>query len=332
MLRIFFHSTCSEYANNPLFIYKLSVILFRVIGFHLSKYFDLHISEKLSASKSLNKSLTIAVVIFEVLSTYKIELDQKIKDVTFSEFIRTLVLTVINLTKAPNELSLKIIYYCIDIDPLVIDSVISEVLQYLLLKKNDCKVEYIQLLTMIFKVFVKLHRIQNLVSKMFPVLRQQLLNAEKTTAADSINFDGDIPSVNVTYEYNIENIFPQEILSCFNDCVTHLASWQVMNLFKTFLYHLTLSVDDIQDIIQGTYLSMSISNLCKPFNFVDEHKLVYIEAIGIFLCQFLSSVRIAEHTIPDLVVNKFVKTMDELKVILSKFGNILITMEHVSII
>ncbi|GJQ79406.1 hypothetical protein Trydic_g16265 [Trypoxylus dichotomus] len=106
-------------------------------------------------------------------------------------------------------------------------------------------------------------------------------------------------------------MFPQEVISCFSDCVTHIASWQVINLFKTFLHHLKLSVDDdLQNIID------------------DEYKLVYVEAIGMFLCEFLSSVRIAEHVISDVAVNKFVQIMDELKVILGKFGNILITMEH----
>lgn len=47
------------------------------------------------------------------------------------------------------------------------------------------------------------------------------------------------------------------------------------------------------------------------------------------MCQFLCSVRIAEHTVPTVMVEKFVKSMEELKEVLSRFGSALVKMEHV---
>ncbi|KRT80526.1 hypothetical protein AMK59_8762, partial [Oryctes borbonicus] len=298
VLRIYFTSICNEFSSNPLFVYKFSVILLQVIGFDVSEKFNLYVSAKFQRLKSFDKSLTAALVIFKLLTNFKIELDLKIGEISFSEFIKIVVFLLMN-TGTPNKLAIEIIYCCLNIDPLVIDSVISEVLEYLLFSRNDCKTEYIQLLKTIFKIFVKLHRVQNFISKMFAVLKR-LADEETTTAERKVSFNADI-----------ESMFPQEVISCFSDCVTLIASWQVMNLFKTFLHHLKMTVDDdLQNIMD------------------DERKLVYVEATGIFLCEFLSSVRIAEHMVPDLVVNKFVKTMDELKITLGKFGNVLITMEH----
>lgn len=49
------------------------------------------------------------------------------------------------------------------------------------------------------------------------------------------------------------------------------------------------------------------------------------------MCQYLSSVRMAEHTVSTLVVDKFVSGMEELRDILGKFGSSLLLMEHVRI-
>lgn len=242
VLRIYFNSLCSEYKNHPIFIYKFSVVLFQIIGFDISEKFNIEVSEKLKCNIEFEKSLAIALPIFDLLSCFKIELDLKIGEVSFSQLIQTLILITINVSESPNKLSLKIIYFCIDIDPLVVDSVISKILQYLMLKKNNCKVEYIELLTVIFNVFVKLHRIQNLISKMFPVLKESSDENAGVTNDTSLCADGSPVDV----EHCIENIFPVEVLHCFSDCITHLASWQIMNLFKTFLYHLKLCVDDNQ--------------------------------------------------------------------------------------
>lgn len=60
-------------------------------------------------------------------------------------------------------------------------------------------------------------------------------------------------------------------------------------------------------------------------------KVTCMETISTLLCQFLSSVRISEHTVPTLVVEKFIKCMEELRIILGQFGTALVNMEHVTI-
>lgn len=63
----------------------------------------------------------------------------------------------------------------------------------------------------------------------------------------------------------------------------------------------------------------------------DTKKTLFIEIVCTFMCQFLSSVRIVEHIVPEVTVNKFVANMNELKEILGTFGTSMIDMEHVCI-
>lgn len=248
---IFFNAVCNEYCNNPSFVYKLSAVLFQMLGFNLSDILALHCDEK-ETDYHFDKSLAVVVTIFQTLATYKNELSLKINEIEFSQVIEMVISSIISITGVPSDISLKIIYYCIDIDPLIIDKMISEILEYLLLPKNCCKLEYIQLFTLIFKVFAKLHRIQNLISKMLPVFKRQLGNT-LTSKPNKIQFNGIVHQQHLTHEYDIENIFPNEVLSAFVDCVGNLASWQVINLFKTFLFHLSSSIEyDLQGIFNVT--------------------------------------------------------------------------------
>lgn len=57
---------------------------------------------------------------------------------------------------------------------------------------------------------------------------------------------------------------------------------------------------------------------------------MYVEILSMFICQFLSSVRMAEHSVSNTVINKFVMGMEELKGVLSKFGSSLVSMQHVN--
>lgn len=65
--------------------------------------------------------------------------------------------------------------------------------------------------------------------------------------------------------------------------------------------------------------------------FVDQNQILYVQIVSDLTCQFMSAVRVAEHTTTEITVNKFLKDMEDLKGILAKFGTALLNMEHVCI-
>lgn len=65
------------------------------------------------------------------------------------------------------------------------------------------------------------------------------------------------------------------------------------------------------------------------FKLSDNIQYIYIEIVSTLICCFLSSVRMAEHTVTSTVVEKFITTMDEMRDVLAKFGTSLLNREHV---
>lgn len=64
--------------------------------------------------------------------------------------------------------------------------------------------------------------------------------------------------------------------------------------------------------------------------FILEKKMLYVQIVSDLTCQFLSAVRIAEHTTTEITIDKFFKDINDLKEFLKKFGSALLKMEHVS--
>uniref|UniRef100_A0A1Y1K0Y5 Nucleolar 27S pre-rRNA processing Urb2/Npa2 C-terminal domain-containing protein n=1 Tax=Photinus pyralis TaxID=7054 RepID=A0A1Y1K0Y5_PHOPY len=105
-------------------------------------------------------------------------------------------------------------------------------------------------------------------------------------------------------EHNLT--IPTVVLSFFSQSVVTLPSWQGLDLFKILL----------------TNLDKAVGNLGEGTN----HN--YLQFISVFLCEFLSSVRIADHAVPANIVENFEKLMLELKDVLRKFGTTLVGVEH----
>lgn len=119
----------------------------------------------------------------------------------------------------------------------------------------------------------------------------------------------------ISQNYKIDLILPNLFLQKFEKSLIPMASWQIINILKTFLFHLeaVLTIDYIN-------------------NKIDSGQVLYVEYIITLLCTLLSCVRMAEHTVSDIVVDKFTKIMEDIKVILEKLGALLLKMEHVSLI
>lgn len=57
--------------------------------------------------------------------------------------------------------------------------------------------------------------------------------------------------------------------------------------------------------------------------FLDSSRLIYLQAVCTFMCQFLSSVRIVESTASMAFIEKIMLNLEDLRKLLSKFGTML---------
>lgn len=63
-----------------------------------------------------------------------------------------------------------------------------------------------------------------------------------------------------------------------------------------------------------------------------DHKLVLVfDIVTYLISRFISGTRIVDHSVPDLVRDKFESLMSNLALLLGEFGKAMIAKEHVSI-
>ncbi|XP_030755377.1 uncharacterized protein LOC115881831 [Sitophilus oryzae] len=306
------YSFCESYSDFNL-IYKFALFLFNFLNFNLSSDFNIN-STKFVALVSLSQSLELLLILLDVISK-KSFTDIAICKISFTSFLRKVFKSLIVL-KIPTLTVYEIFLRIITINPLVIEPLINEIVIFFMLANNEQNVEiYEKAVSSVFEIFSKLHRIENFIAKVIQAFKGSLINKHKYL--DNIEnvylFNGKhdilVPkNTNVT----VSSIFSKNILQSFTNCISGLASWQIINLVKTFIFHLNSSVTE--------YLNESYET--------DSLKLIFIEILGILICQLLQSVKMADHTIPQNVVIKFVNGLEELKNILKIFGNSLIKQEH----
>ncbi|KAL3284734.1 hypothetical protein HHI36_018879 [Cryptolaemus montrouzieri] len=115
--------------------------------------------------------------------------------------------------------------------------------------------------------------------------------------------------VSIVEKYNDPRLF-NEVCEVFkSECVVQMASWQVMNLFKTFIFHLESAVGNFG----GSY---------------EESQNNFIELLCKLSSWLLRSIRMAENTVTTMVTQNFNDGMKQLKDILNKLGEALLKQEH----
>ncbi|KAJ8972405.1 hypothetical protein NQ317_010328 [Molorchus minor] len=218
---------------------------------------------------SLKKSQRILLELLDVFSHINNQLDIKVNEESFTEFLRNILKQLLFL-KTPSSTSYKIFMKAIIIDPVVIEPMIDSIIRYAMTADNrEQKEDYESLIIAVFDVYSKLHRIESLVAKIVSTLRS------------------------------------------FSTCVCNLASWQVINVFKTLLY----------------YLNKHLSCINKVEN-EDFKYFIYMEILSVLIGTLLASIRVAEHTVATNVVEKSVKELEELRNILQNFGVALLNRQH----
>ncbi|XP_068900986.1 uncharacterized protein [Tenebrio molitor] len=303
--RLIFHSLCASFRNDTV-AYKVIVIITEMLGFEVKDDLGLAKLRYQIDNTSLNKSLNILNEILQESTNSRIPLKCELHNVTFSEFIKNMLKSIMALCETPNVYCYQMFLIVIKIDPLIIESLINEILVYIMLNDNSkCKKEYEEVMITILEVFSKLHRFQNLIAKMIPTLKSAL--EDRKPIKTVYTFKGNLNLEQAPFSYNIDDILPKSVLNYFTNCIVNLLNWQVINLFKTIVYHFKKAVEELSEVREDD---------------------TYMEILSSLTCWVLLSVRTAEHTVAVATLEKFVGCMEELGATLGTFGKTLLQKEH----
>lgn len=255
--KLLFHAFSTAYEINVELIYQFVILAIQIIGFNLNEILIFFKITKLiipEADLSLNQSQEILLAVLEVLTDIKTDLKCTIKEVCFSDFLKNLLIEVLQFN-SPSVTSYKIIIKILAIEPLLVQSLTEETIRYAMLADNTgyCK-EYNDLIISIFDTYLRLHRIESLVSKMVEALSSGL-HVQNTPIKPLYVFRGkiDITENEIKPDYEVGKILTKEILECFSKCICHLASWQVINVFKTLLHFLNQVLENIDNTENGKW-------------------------------------------------------------------------------
>lgn len=231
-------------------LYKMLIILVDMIGFELKETFNIHKLVYSVTALNIDQSLRIVNHLSDILSTMKIELGHEVNNVTFSTFLRNLCRSIMVETRVPHRYSYTICVNFIQISPLIVESVIDELIVYFMLNDNSENIkQYEVLLLKIFETYNKLHRIQNLISKMIMVISSEV--NKNTLVSSSYKFKIDVELLQKQYSLSVDSMLPISVLNYFVESIIYLASWQTFNLFKTLLFHLDKAVENLNNNIEG---------------------------------------------------------------------------------
>ncbi|XP_057669503.1 uncharacterized protein LOC130901874 [Diorhabda carinulata] len=189
----------------------------------------------------------------------------------------------------------KILEKMIPIDPTITQTQLEEILQFTLMGEGNAN-EYEKILLMIIDTFSKLHRFENLIFKIVTVINnycEDVSNKKKK----KVNLE-------------VRDLLTTNILASISRIIQNLASWQVINVFKTLLFSLKKVVDNLN--VLGAKIEYCF----------------HLEYLSELMGTFLSSIRVAEHTVAVNVVEKTKKCQKELEDILHNLGTGLLNRKH----
>lgn len=289
-------------------VYIFSIVMIELLGFNLGRDFSNKKISKFSSSDiKLSKSLKLLLEMLKILKNSKVDLNCSVM-ITFSQFVENIVNSVLNLTISPNRDSYEVLEFSIDIHPLLVEKHLNNLIAYSMFADNSENEEnYSRLLLKIFETYAKLHRIQNLISKMLPVLKSI---EDNKNFEEYYTFRGchDLQGI-IKRNLNADKVLPDEVMRYFSQCAMQMASWQYMNLFKTFIFHLDKTVEGFVETNEDDHNSF-IEVLCK------------------FTSWLLRIDRMDENTTTTKIMENFNTSMGEVKGILNKLGGALLGREH----
>ncbi|KAH1010809.1 uncharacterized protein LOC109541974 [Dendroctonus ponderosae] len=310
--KLFFSAFCST-SKDSQYSFKCFILLVHLLKFDVSADFRIKTPFKRTLSIQLSKSLQVLLELLDALSARNFD-DSVVAKLSQTEFLRKMLKSLMALNIL-NSTVFEIIIKCISINPLLIEPLISSLAVFVMLRNHHkCEALYEKVVIAIFEVFAKLHRVENLVSKLIPALKWAFISNAAPDVTQVFEFNGERDVATSPREIlPVGDVFTENILAYFTSCLIQLASWQVINVFKTMLHHLKNTVEEFS---RG------------DFDDKDSNGFVFLELLGSLTTCLLQSIRIADHAIPQNVVTKFVSGLDELRSILKCFGASLLQREH----
>lgn len=215
-----------------------------LLQFDVSEDFAIKAPFKRKPSIQLSKSLQVLLGLLDTLSARNFA-DCTVAKVSLTEFLRKILKSLMALNIL-NSTAFEIILKCILINPLVIEPLTSSLAVFVMLKNHQkSEALYEKVVIAIFEVFAKLHRVENLVSKLIPALKASYVCQSEADEAQLFEFKGERDVTTLPQEIvPVEEVFTENILAYFTSCLIQLASWQVINVFKTMLHHLKNTVEE----------------------------------------------------------------------------------------
>ncbi|CAG9833695.1 unnamed protein product [Diabrotica balteata] len=277
--KLIFHALAVAYENDPLLMFKFLVILLRITGFNFKDVLSLTgVLFESSEMVVTERSQRIFLELLDVLEETKLDLRSKIEEVTVTDLLKSIMTNSI-LCNTPSALNYQLLKKIVILDPTLTQTLTEEILQYILLANNEDQSEDYELLMLeIFDTFSKLHRIENLVSKIISVLN---------------------------------NYFDTKTEESFD--------------LKVKIQKRILTERELEDILADSdfFLSDDSNNDCRNIQYC-----FHMEFLSELIGNFISSIRVAEHTVAVNVVEKTKKCLSELEEVLKTFGNGLLNRKH----
>ncbi|XP_044744545.1 uncharacterized protein LOC123306560 [Coccinella septempunctata] len=305
--KVIFQSIINSFKDFRL-IYAFTIVIIEVLGFDLSRDFSIKKVSKFSSPDiKISKSLIFLSQILQIMKEHKCELDCSVI-INFSQFMENLANSILNLTTKPNKHCYEILEYTIDIHPSFVEKCLSNLVAYSMFSDNsECEENYTRFMLKVFETYAKLHRIQNLISKMLPILKS--IN-DNSNFEEYYMFKGS-NDLQQKMERNLlaDKVLPDEVLKYFSQCVMQMTSWQFMNVFKTLIFHLDTTVVSFMELNEGIHNS-------------------FLELICKLTSELLKINRIDENTTTPKIIDNYIASMGNVKNILNKFGGALLEREH----
>lgn len=244
-----FYSAFCDCFKDPNYPFKCLLLLTHLLKLDSSANFTFNLPFKLKVhhTPQLSQTLNTILELLDVLSAKSYQ-DCTIPDnISLSEFLRNLIKSLTSL----NPTVLQIILKCIAINPLIIEPVASNLVVFIMTHDHsEFKDEYENVIVAIFEVFTKLHRVENFMAKLIPTLKSTLVIGDQTFINNpvyKIKAEHDWPIAEKLTEHKVQEMFTHSILDYISTCLIGLASWQVINVFKTFLHHFKYSTEEFAE-------------------------------------------------------------------------------------
>lgn len=246
--KLFYFAFCDCFKDpNYPFLCLLLFTHFLKLDSSANFIFNLPFKLKAHQTPQLSQTLSTILELLDVLSGKNYQ-DCNIPDNIFlSEFLRNLIKSLTFL----NPTVLQIILKCITINPLIIEPVASNLVVFIM--THDCsefKDDYEQVIVVIFEVFSKLHRMENFIAKLVPALKSVLVLGNQTfinSPVYEIKAEQDLSPAEPLTEHKVHKMFTHTIVDYISACLIGLASWQVINVFKSLLHHFKNATEEFAE-------------------------------------------------------------------------------------